>query len=58
MRALLSYFFSSLKINDLENISLVEIEILGVFVNILNVDDKHPVGDCENLQCPSQMQLS
>ena len=32
-------------------------EILEVFLNILIVDDKYPVQDCENLQLPIQMQL-
>ena len=33
-------------------------EILGVFLNTLTDDAKHPVQDCENLQLPIQMQLS
>ena len=33
-------------------------EVLGVFVNTLSADDKHPVQDCQNLQLPIQMQLS
>ena len=33
-------------------------EILRVFVNTLTADDKYPVGDCENLLFPIEMQLS
>ena len=36
---------------------LLTIEILGVFVNKLTADDNYPVGECENLQFPIQIQL-
>ena len=36
---------------------LLKFEILGVFVNTLTAGDKYPVGYCENLQFPKQMQL-
>ena len=35
---------------------LLKFEIIGVFVNILTVDYKHPIPDCENLLFPIQMQ--
>ena len=37
---------------------LLKLEILGVLVNTLTADDRYPVGHCENLQFPIQMQLS
>ena len=37
---------------------LLKFEILGVFLNTLTADDKYPIGACENLQFPIQMQLS
>ena len=37
---------------------LVLDEFLGVFVNRLIADGKYPVQDCENLQLPTQMELS
>ena len=37
---------------------LLKFEILGLFINILTVDEKYPVRDCENLQFPIEMQLS
>ena len=37
---------------------LLNLGILGVFVNTLNEDDKYPFRDCRNLQFPIQMQLS
>ena len=37
---------------------LVLDEFLGVFVNRLTADGKYPVQDCENLQLPTQMELS
>ena len=38
--------------------TLLKFEILGVFLNTLTADDNYPVGECENLQFPIQMQLS
>ena len=58
MRALLSYFFITLRRNDLEKKSpLSKFEILGAFVNTLAADDKYAVPDCENLRFPIQMEL-
>ena len=37
---------------------LVSGEMLGLSVNTLTSDGKYPVGGCENLQPPIQMQLS
>ena len=37
---------------------LVLREILGVFLNTMNADDKSRVQDCKNLPLPIQMQLS
>ena len=36
----------------------MKFEIIGVFVNTLTADEKHPVPECENLQFLIQMQLS
>ena len=53
------HIFWSLWVEMICNISpCLKFEILGVFVNIVTADDKHPVGDCKNLQFPIQMQLS
>ena len=35
---------------------LLKFEIIGVFVNTLTVDYKHPIPDCENLLFLIQMQ--
>ena len=58
MRALFSCFlsFSGKLIWKLS--PLVLGEILRVFVNTLNADDKYRVQDCENLPLPREMQLS
>ena len=56
MRALLSYFFITLKETDLENFSLSD--ILGLFRNALTANDKYPVRDCEKVLSPIQMTLS
>ena len=37
---------------------LLKFDMLGVFVNTLNADDKYPVRECENLLLPIQRQLS
>ena len=57
MRALFSCFlsFSGKLIWKLS--PLVLGEILRVFVNTLNADDKYRVQDCENLPLPREMQL-
>ena len=50
--------FSSFSLNLIRKMSPLMLgEILEVFLNILIVDDKYPVQDCENLQLPIQMQL-
>ena len=55
MRALLSDFFITLRINNLENIS--PFEMLRVFVKTLTADDKYPVRDSENLRFSIQTQF-
>ena len=51
--------FFSFSVNFIRKMSpLVLGEILGLFVNTLTADGKYPVQGCENLQLPSQMQLS
>ena len=37
---------------------LLNLDILGLFVNTLTANDMYPVRDCENLQLSIQMQLS
>ena len=50
--------FSSFSLNLIRKMSPLMLgEILEVFLNILIVDDKYPVQDCENLQLPIPMQL-
>ena len=49
MRALLPYFFITVRRNNLENISVIEVWNHRVFVNTWTVDYKYPVPDCENL---------
>ena len=44
--------------NDLENISLIEVWKIGLFVNTRTAHYKYPVTDCENLLFPIQIQLS
>ena len=51
-------FFLIVRRNDLENISVIEFEIIGVFANTWTADYKYPVTDCENLPFPIQIQLS
>ena len=58
MRALLPYFFITVRKNDLENISLIEFEIIGLFANIWTANFKYPVPDSETLLFPMQIQLS
>ena len=58
MRALLPDFFITVRKNDLENISRIEFEIIGLFANTWTANYKYPVTDCENLQFPIQIQLS
>ena len=43
--------------NDLENISLIEFEIMGLFSNTWTADYKYPVMDRENLPFSIQIQL-
>ena len=51
------HIFSTLWGEMIGKISLLlKFEIIGVFVNILTVDYKHPIPDCENLLFPIQMQ--
>ena len=51
--------FFSFSVNFIRKMSpLLLGEILGLFVNTLTADGKYPVQGCENLQLPSQMQLS
>ena len=58
MTALSSYFFITLGEPDLESFSLTDLLNLEVFRKTLTANDKYPVGDCENLPSPTQMQLS
>ena len=62
MRALLPYFFITVRRNDLEIIMkifpLSNFEIIGLFANTWTADYKYPVTDCENLPFPMQIQLS
>ena len=58
MRALSSYSLITLEEPDLENISRRYMLILGLLRNILIVNDKYPVKDCENLSFQIQMILS
>ena len=57
MRALLPYFLLIVRRNDLENISLIEFEIIGLFSNTWTADYKYPVMDRENLPFSIQIQL-
>ena len=57
-RALLPYFFITVRRNNLENISLIDVWNHRVFVNIWTADYRYPVPDCENLSFPIQIQLS
>ena len=58
MREPFPYFSITLKRNNLENISVIEFEINGLFVNTWTADYNYPVPDCENLQFRIQIQLS
>ena len=58
MRALLPYFFITVRRINLENISPTEVWNHRVFVNTWTADYKYPVPDCENLPFPIQIQFS
>ena len=58
MRAFLSNFSINLRRNGLQNISLIELQILGVFVKTLSADENYRFGDYGDLQFRIQMQLS
>ena len=42
---------------ELEKVSLIDIQVLGLLVNILAADEKYPVLNRDNLAIPIQMQL-
>ena len=58
MRVLLSCSFIILRYVDLEYVSPSVRWNLGMLVNTLTADGKHPVECCGNLHLPIQMQLS
>ena len=43
---------------ELEQVSQIDIKILGLLVNALTADEKYPVLNRDNLTIPIQMQLS
>ena len=55
MRVLLSYYFVTLRENDLENLSAIE--LLRLFVKTLTANDKYSLCNIWNLQELSQIQL-
>ena len=55
MRVLLSYYFVTLRENDLENLSVIE--LLRLFVKTLTANDKYSLCNIWNLQKLSQIQL-
>ena len=58
MRAILPYFFITVRRNNLENISLIEVWNHRVFVNRRTPDYKYRVPDCETLPLPIQIMFS
>ena len=56
MILLLSNWFVTLRVTDLENLSLVISELLPLFVKTLTADGKYSL--CKNFPQPIQMQLS
>ena len=57
MAATLSYLLISEKKIHLKNVSLIDMEILGLFVNTLTADNKYFLLNRWNLPEPIQMQL-
>ena len=51
------HFFIIVREVDLENVSAVLGESVGVFVNTFTADGKYPVQGCANLSLPIHMQL-
>ena len=49
---------TTLRGNDLQNISFLKLEILEMFVNTLTADYKYPARDCENFHFPIQIHFS
>ena len=58
MKALSSYFFITMRELDLANISLSDIENLGVFRNTFTANEKYLFRGSKNLLSPIQIQVS